>query len=446
MQRDVRLYVSLETGYRNPQGSIRQPPDWVWCTSYRTCPAASATATVRVVSRLAKRSVIAVRARKGDLMKATSESGRRGRYAVAILSIAVAALTRVLLGKALGDRGIYLTFWPAVMLSSWYGGLGPGLVTTAGSAIFAQLIWIRWHDSLMRGMTDVIVQGAFIVLAVLIAVLNEQRLRAIAKANLSEQRAKEHHELLQQELDQRKELEDDLIRANRSLARSNEDLVSFGHMISHDLQEPLRTMILYAELLGRRYGDTLSGEGREWLDYIASSGKRLSKMIRNLLDYSKAGNRDSGNVTTVCLAGVVRLAEQNLNDLARETGAEIRMGELPSVQGDEIQLLQVFQNLISNALKYRGNLAPKIEITAESTESQWIVGVSDNGIGIDPSQREMIFKPFVRATSQSDGSGIGLAICRRIVARHGGKIWVDSAPGEGTTFYFSLAKDLKHLT
>ncbi|MFZ0594183.1 MAG: ATP-binding protein [Bryobacteraceae bacterium] len=382
-------------------------------------------------------------------MKPTSASGgprRKGRYAVAILSIAAAALTHALLGKSLGDRGIYLIFWPAVMFSSWYGGLGPGLVTTAGSAIFAQLMWIRWHDSFMRGITDVIVQAAFIALAVLIAILNEQRLQAIVKANLSERQAKEDHDLLQQELDQRKELEDDLIRANRSLARSNEDLVSFGHMISHDLQEPLRTMILYAELVGRRYGDTLSGEGREWVDYISSSGKRLSKMIRNLLDYSKAANRDSENLTSVCLASVVRLAEQNLSDLVRETGAETRIDQLPSVIGDEIQLLQVFQNLMSNAMKYRGNAAPKIEITADSTESYWIVRVRDNGIGIDPSQREMIFKPFVRATNQSDGSGIGLAICRRIVARHGGKIWVDSEPGRGSTFYFSLAKDLKHLT
>ncbi|MGA8594643.1 MAG: ATP-binding protein [Bryobacteraceae bacterium] len=382
-------------------------------------------------------------------MKPTSASGgprRKGRYAVAILSIAAAALTHALLGKSLGDRGIYLIFWPAVMFSSWYGGLGPGLVTTAGSAIFAQLMWIRWHDSFMRGITDVIVQAAFIALAVLIAILNEQRLQAIVKANLSERQAKEDHDLLQQELDQRKELEDDLIRANRSLARSNEDLVSFGHMISHDLQEPLRTMILYAELLGRRYANTLSGEGREWLDYISSSGKRLSKMIRNLLDYSKAANRDSENLTSVCLASVVGLAEQNLSDLVRETGAETRIDQLPSVIGDEIQLLQVFQNLMSNAMKYRRNAAPKIEITADSTESHWIVRVRDNGIGIDSSQREMIFKPFVRATNQSDGSGIGLAICRRIVARHGGKIWVDSEPGQGSTFYFSLAKDLKHLT
>jgi signal transduction histidine kinase len=379
-----------------------------------------------------------------DLMEA-SESSRRWRYVVAILSIGAAALTHALLGRALGDRGVYLTFWPAIMLSSWYGGLGPGLVTTVGSVIFAQLIWMRWHDSLMRGVTDVIVQGAFIVLAVLIAILNEQRLRAIDRANLSERRAQEHQKRLQNELEQRQELEDDLIRANRSLARSNEDLVSFGHMISHDLQEPLRTMIIYAELLGRKYAHALQGEGIEWLGYIESSGKRLSKMVRNLLEYSKTANRDIGNLTTVNLASLVRLAEQNLNDLVRETGTEISIDNLPSVNGDELQLVQVFQNLISNAMKYRGTLPPKIEIAAEPAESHWIIRVTDNGIGIDPAQREIIFKPFVRATNQSDGSGIGLAICRRIVARHGGKIWADSAPGQGTTFYFSLARNLKQL-
>ena len=375
-----------------------------------------------------------------------TEPRRRARYVVAVVSIAAAALIRALLGSALGDRGVYLIFWPAVMFSSWYGGLGPGLVTTAGSAIFAQLIWLRSHDSLMQGITDVIVQAAFIVLAVLIAVLNEQRLRALSKASLSGRRAQEHQERLQKELEQRQELEDDLIRANRSLTRSNEDLANFGHAIGHDLQEPLRTMVLYAELLGRRYPHALQGEGLEWLNYISSSGKRLSKMIRNLLEYSKAGNRDSGNLTTVHLRSVVKLAEENLNDLVRETGAEIRTDELPAVHGDELQLLQLFQNLMSNAMKYRGNLAPKIEIAAESTETHWVVRVSDNGIGIEPSQKEMIFKPFVRATSQSDGSGIGLAICRRIVARHGGKIWAESAPGQGTTFHFSLAKDLKQLT
>jgi signal transduction histidine kinase len=381
-----------------------------------------------------------------DLMDATSGGSRRQwRYGVAVLSIAAAALVRALLGEWLGDRGMYLIFWPAVMFSSWYGGLGPGLVTTAGSAILIQLLWIRWSDSFVMGLPDAVAQAAFISLAVLIAVLNEQRLRATAMANLHERLAKERHDLLQQELEGRKELEDDLIRANRSLARSNEDLTSFGQMISHDLQEPLRTMILYAELLNRKYANALGCEGREWLDYISSSGKRLSKMIRNLLDYSKAGHREGGNLTTVRLADVVRLAEQNLNDLVRETGAEIRTRELPSLKGDEIQLLQVFQNLISNAMKYRSNLAPKIEIAADQSESHWIVRVRDNGMGIDPSQKELIFKPFVRATSQSDGSGIGLAICRRIVARHGGKIWVDSVPGHGTTFCFSLAKDLKHL-
>jgi signal transduction histidine kinase len=365
---------------------------------------------------------------------------------VALASILIAVLIRGILGSSLGDRVMYVTFWPAVMFSSWYGGLGPGLATAAASAALIQLLWLQWSDTFMRGFPDFVAQAAFVGLAVLLSILNEQRLRAIEKANLQEHLATQRYGILQQEMKERKELEDDLLRTNRELARSNEDLAGFGHMISHDLQEPLRTMILYSQLVKRRCAASLDEQGCEWLDLIESSGKRLTGMIHNLLEYAKAGKGDSIRLRPVALDSVMRSLERNLNDLVRETGAALDFGELPLVNGDEIQLSQVLQNLITNAIKYRKNdVAPRVRVTAGSTDTHWIINVSDNGTGVDASQRQRIFKAFVRGTTQSDGSGIGLAICRRIVERHGGEIWVESVPGEGSTFSFSLLKNLEHL-
>jgi signal transduction histidine kinase len=371
---------------------------------------------------------------------------RRGRYLVAVACILIAVLIRAVMGGSLGDRVMYVTFWPAVMVSSWYGGLGPGLLTALGSALLIQLLWVQLSGTFMRGFPDAVAQLAFIGLAVVISILNDQRLRAIERANAQERLAKERSDSLQQEMKERKALEDDLIQMNRDLGRSNEDLAGFAHMISHDLQEPLRTMILYSELLKRRYAEKLEAEGVEWLDFIASSGARLTGMIRNLLEYAKAGKSVKASLKQVQLNDLVVLVEKNLSDLLGQTGAKLAVSELPSIRGDDLQLLQVFQNLITNAVKYRKkDVAPEVRITAQSSDTHWIVHVSDNGMGVDPSQTERIFKPFVRGTAQSDGSGIGLATCRRIVERHGGDIWVESESGQGATFSFSLAKNLDQL-
>lgn len=379
-------------------------------------------------------------------MEKAGGARRRGRYLVALVCILIAVLIRAVMGGSLGDRVMYVTFWPAVMVSSWYGGLGPGLLTALGSALLIQLLWVQLNGTFMRGFPDAVAQFAFIALAVVISILNDQRLRAIDRANSQERLAKERNESLQQEMKERKALEDDLIQMNRELGRSNEDLAGFAHMISHDLQEPLRTMILYSELLKRRYADALGAQGAEWLDFIASGGLRLTGMIRNLLEYAKAGKSDKASLKQVQLREVVKLAEKNLSDLMRQTNAALTTGELPVVRGDELQLLQVFQNLITNAVKYRKKeAAPEVRITAESSDTHWIVHVSDNGIGVDASQIRRIFKPFVRGTAQSDGSGIGLATCSRIVKRHGGDIWLESVPGQGTTFSFSIARNLDQL-
>lgn len=373
-------------------------------------------------------------------------SRRPRRYLVALASVLLAVLGRGLLGSSLGDRVMDVTFWPAVMFSSWYGGLGPGLVTVAASSVLIQLFWMRWSDGFMKGLPDVIAQVAFVAMAVAISVLNEQRLQAMEKASLQERLATKRFEVLQQEMKERKELEDDLIQTNRELARSNEDLAGFGHMISHDLQEPLRTMILYAELLKRRYAGPLGEQGLDWLDLIETSGKRLTGMIRNLLEYAKAGRSDGQQFGSVSLDSVVNSVERNLKDLVRDSGSELAYEELPTVFGDELQLSQLIQNLVTNAIKYRRKgIPPRVHITAGSTETHWIVSVTDNGTGVDLSQQPRIFKAFVRGTAQSDGSGIGLAICRRVVERHGGKIWLESTPGEGSTFSFSLAKNLERL-
>jgi signal transduction histidine kinase len=337
---------------------------------------------------------------------------------------------------------MYLSFWPAVMLSSWYGGLWPGVLCAALCEVSIQLFWLRAFDSLAHSRQEIVAQAAFFLLATAISILNEQRLRAIESAHKHAQLAVARLATLEQEMKERSALEEDLIDANRALARSNEDLSGFAHMIGHDLQEPLRTMILYGELLRRRYAELLGVQGAEWLQTIEQSAKRLTHMIRNLLDYAKAGRGSHAEMREVALSKSLGVALNNLEDLILSVGAVVNVGTLPILRGDEIQLSQLFQNLVANAIKYRREgVGPVISVEACKKNGCWIVSVRDNGVGVETSQHERIFKPFVRVTAKSDGSGIGLATCTRIVERHGGKIWLEESNEAGSTFCFSIAAE-----
>jgi PAS domain S-box-containing protein len=229
------------------------------------------------------------------------------------------------------------------------------------------------------------------------------------------------------------------IEREQRLEQSNERLEQFAYAASHDLQEPLRMVSSYLRLIEGRADEELTEETEEFLRFAVDGADRMREMIDGLLVYSRIETQ-GGPLESVDLDGVVEAVRDDLEVQITESGAEVGIEELPTVMGDERQLRQVFQNLLSNAIEYSGDDPPRVQISAERNSSMWEISVRDEGIGIDPDEQARIFDVFQRLQSQNDhqGSGIGLALCERIVERHGGEIWVESEPGEGATFSFTL--------
>ena len=230
-----------------------------------------------------------------------------------------------------------------------------------------------------------------------------------------------------------------LAAANEELARSNEDLERFAAVASHDLQEPLRMVASYTELLAREYGDELDDEARELIDYAVDGARRMRDLINDLLSYSRLRTRAEQHVP-VDLDDAVADALRDLRMAIDDVGAVVEVGDLPTVRGEPSQLRLLFQNLIGNAIKYRGDERPRITVQAEPDGDGWKLEVADNGIGVPAERREEIFEPFRRLHSRSayPGTGVGLAICRTIVERHHGRIWVEDNQPSGTVFTFTL--------
>jgi PAS domain S-box-containing protein len=225
----------------------------------------------------------------------------------------------------------------------------------------------------------------------------------------------------------------------RRLEESNERLEQFAYAASHDLQEPLRMVTSYLQLIERRYADELDEDGEEFIEFAVDGADRMHDMIKGLLEYSRVERRGDP-FEPVDLDAVLADVRQDLEIKIEESDATITAESLPRVEGDPGQLRQVFQNLLSNAIKYSDNDPPQVDISAVRNGSKVIVSVTDEGIGIDPDERDQVFEVFqsLHAQDEHSGTGIGLALCKRIVERHGGDIWVESEPGEGTTFSFTL--------
>jgi signal transduction histidine kinase len=288
------------------------------------------------------------------------------------------------------------------------------------------------------GELAVLVQGFNEMLARIQA--REEELRC-ARQEL-ERRVEERTRELEQEIQERLRAERELQRQARELARSNAELEQFAYAASHDLQEPLRMVGSYVDLLARRYRGRLDADADEFIAYALDGVARMQALIRDLLAYSRLETRGRPPELVDCEA-VVAECRENLRSRIEESGAEIRQGPLPKVRADPSQLLQLFQNLLGNALKFRGAEPPRIRVFAERIEGGWRFAVADNGIGIEPEHRERIFQIFQRVHSRQHypGTGIGLAICKKIVERHGGRIWVESEPGRGSTFFFTWPDD-----
>ena len=226
----------------------------------------------------------------------------------------------------------------------------------------------------------------------------------------------------------------------RDLKRSNQDLEQFAYVASHDLQEPLRMVASYLQLIDKRYGDDLTDEAREFMAFAVDGAARMKQLINDLLAYSRVGTKGE-EFHWIDLDQVLEIVNRNIEELVSASGATITHDGLPTLEADPTQIMQLYQNLISNAIKFRKeDELPVIHLSAERENGYWKLGVHDNGIGLDTQYAERIFVLFQRlhGSEQYSGTGIGLAVSKRIVERHGGKIWVESQPGQGASFYFTL--------
>jgi PAS domain S-box-containing protein len=243
----------------------------------------------------------------------------------------------------------------------------------------------------------------------------------------------------------RKKAEADLLQNVQDLNRSNEELEQFANIASHDLQEPLRMVASYTQLLSRRYKGKLDADADEFIAYAVDGASRMQRLIQDLLAYSRVGSK-AGNLLDTSSEDALRQALQNLRGVIEESGALVTHDPLPTVMADEMQLIQLFQNLVGNAIKYQNSAVPRVRISAtRAVGKKWIFSVQDNGLGIESQYFEKIFGMFQRLHKREEfaGTGIGLAICKKIVERHGSRISVESQLGEGSTFRFALAESAR---
>lgn len=253
------------------------------------------------------------------------------------------------------------------------------------------------------------------------------------------QQLQKANEQLRDAQEQISELYENCTKVSKELERSNKDLEQFSYFVSHDLQEPLRAVIGFLSNLKHDYEDVLNEDALDYIAEAVSGAQRMQKLIVDLLTFSRVSRRDI-TFKPLEMKSAVENAVDNLFPAIEQAKAKITVGPLPVLRADETQMTLLFQNLIGNAVKYRSNKQPEIHIEAERKNENWVFSVSDNGIGIDPKYHETIFQIFQRLFTREEhsGTGIGLALCKRILERHGGRIWVESKPGEGSTFFFTV--------
>jgi light-regulated signal transduction histidine kinase (bacteriophytochrome) len=277
--------------------------------------------------------------------------------------------------------------------------------------------------------------------------LERQLAQALEKIHELEQELAETNRglvAMAMELEQRVEQRTEALRkVVEELARSNKDLEQFAYVASHDLQEPLRQVRAFVQILRDRHLGKLEGDAERYMEFVYEGAVRMSNLVRGLLEYSRVGAKDTGKRPISCQEAL-EAALANLQASIAEARAVVTHDDLPTVLAEPLQLTQLFQNLIGNAIKFRRDgVAPIIHVKCCRDGRQWLFTVKDNGIGIAPEFREKVFMIFQRLHGREKypGTGIGLAICKKIVEQHGGKVWIESQVNEGSTFYFTLPEE-----
>jgi signal transduction histidine kinase len=302
-------------------------------------------------------------------------------------------------------------------------------------------IWTMWHGTYrLDGMVKLVTAMASILTAILLYPLIPKALALRSPAELEIQ-VRERTQELREANRNLKTLSRKLEDYNEEILNSNRELEQFAYVASHDLQEPLRTVSNFVDLLAQKGSDKFSDVEKEYIQFALEGAERAQLLIQDLLDFSRVGGKGKALVKTD-MTNVVHDAVLNLQTKIEDTRAEIRSTPLPTIYAEPSQMLQVFQNLLSNALKYRSERPLVIEISAEERPEEWVFSVADNGIGIDPEFHDKVFALFKRLHSQKDyeGTGIGLAICKKITDCHRGRIWIESELGKGARFRFAIPK------
>jgi signal transduction histidine kinase len=335
-----------------------------------------------------------------------------------------ALLLRLALHPLLGTKGPFFTFFMATLASAAMWGFRPGIVSTLISVLLAKFIYplLSGVQIVEPGPTTLI---QFAIAACVVSVVCEWLIVARERARGAELRLRDSEQQLQLQAEE--------------LKRSNRDLEQFAFVASHDMQEPLRTVNIYAQMLVKRANVENSAELAQYAGYVSEGVERMERLIGDLLNYSRVihGDADKEPVNaSAAAAEAVKISQ----DLIDKSGASVVVDPLPTVLAEKGHLVQVFQNLISNSIKYRREgEPPRIHVSAAVEDGKAVFRVRDNGIGIEPEYSEKVFRLFARLHgNQYQGSGLGLAICHRIVERYGGRIWVESKLGEGSTFCFAL--------
>ena len=358
----------------------------------------------------------------------------RGRYAISVVALLLAAaLTLFIVHFKLPRQVTGYAFLLVIIGSAWWGGYGPGLVTTWATLLLGPYL-IQPTYSIRH--PNLVSAPMIVLISVLISRMAGAR-QKLREANvLLDERVRNRTAELEMVNRALRDREAQLVAQAERLSESNADLEQFAYFASHDLQEPLRMISVYTELLEHNHKSHFDEESAMCARMVRDSVGRLEVLVRDLLMYSRAIHGDRTEPSAMDSGEALRVATTNLQSQIGAEGAEIIAGDLPTLHAYPVHLIQIFQNLIGNALKYRSTEPPRITVAATGSPNEWIFSVKDNGIGISAHYHDKIFIPFKRLHGQQyPGSGVGLAICRRIVERFGGRIWVDSELGRGAIFY-----------